>query len=307
MKPRFFIPLLFVFLISGSGLSFGQKTLAEESFNLENVRSLEVRGKFCNVELIGTSGKNLKMEGFIRGTGDPDKYEIKYEKKGDHVEVWVESPMSIWGNIQSLLRFDVPRDIEIQIDNSSGNLKARNLLSSRINLETTSGNVETGDTKGPLQVKCTSGNISLETQSGDLWATTTSGNIKIRNVEGDSEINATSGNISMENLVGNAYAHCSSGNITMSQVSGKLTAGTSSGNIKGDNILLKGESEFKATSGNIRIDLINREEELSFNLEGGSGNLRASGNSGEDQLVIRKGGINIRGITTSGNQTYITR
>ena len=307
MKPSLFIPVLVVFLFSGCNTSISQEILAEESFNLDNVRSLEVRGKFCNVELSGTSGRNLEMEGYIRGSGDPDKYEIKYEKRGEHVEVWIESPMSMWGNIQSLLRFEVPRDVEIVVDNSSGNLKSRGIQSSRIDLATTSGNIESEDSNGPLRIKCTSGNISADSQSGNIWATTTSGNIKIKNVEGESECNATSGNITLENLVGNTRAHCSSGNITMSQLKGKLITGTTSGNIKGDNILLNGESEFRATSGNIRIDLLNREEDLSFNLEAGSGNLNAAGNSGKDKMIIRGGEITIRGISSSGNQTYLTR
>ncbi len=307
MKSQLFASALFALILISQNDLIAQEKLAEESFDLENVRSLEVRGKFCNVELNGTSSRNLSMEGYIRGSGDPDKYKIKYEKQGDHVEVWVESPMSIWGNIQSLLRFDVPGNVEIVVDNSSGNLIAHNISSGHINLQTSSGNIETGDTDGEMHIKCTSGNVSVETQSGDLWATTTSGNIKIKNVEGDSEINTTSGNINLENLVGNSAAHCSSGNITMIQLNGKLSAETSSGNIKGENILLTSDSDFKATSGNIKIDLLNGEDDLSFNLEAGSGNLKAIGNSGEDKMIIRGGKINIRGISSSGNQTYITR
>jgi hypothetical protein len=53
--------------------------------------------------------------------------------------------------------------------------------------------------------------------------------------------------------------------------------------------------------------LLNREEELSFDLEAGSGNLRAAGNSGEDELFVRKGNIMIKGISSSGNQSFITR
>lgn len=307
MKPQLLALVLFVFVFTSCNELVAQKTLAEESFNMDNVQSLEIRGKFCNIELNGTSGRNLRMEGYIKGSGDPDKYEIKYEKRGEHVEVWVESPMSMWGNIQSLLKFEVPENIEIAVDNSSGNLKAQHLKSNQINLETTSGNIETGDTNGEMHIKCTSGNLSVETQIGNMEATTTSGNIRIKNLEGDSEIKATSGNINLENLLGNTFAHCSSGNITMRQLNGRLNTGTSSGNISGVNILLKSDSEFKATSGNIKIDLMNTEDDLSFDLEAGSGNLRAARNSGEDKMIIRGGGINIRGISSSGNQTYITR
>lgn len=284
-----------------------QKILAEKSFDLDDVRSLEIRGKFCNVILEGSSGSNLKMKGYIRGNGDPDKYEIQFEKREGRVEVWIESPGMMWGNIESLLRFEVPQGIEISVENSSGNLEVIDIRSSGNHLETTSGNVETRNTHGPLHIECTSGNLSLETHQGDLWAVTTSGNIKVRNVEGVSEFKATSGNMNLEKILGNTRAQCSSGNINMKELEGNLKAGTSSGNIKGDHVLLTGDSEFRTTSGNIRIDLINPEGELSFNLEAGSGNLNAAGNTGEDKLILRGGKINVRGISSSGNQTFLTR
>jgi DUF4097 and DUF4098 domain-containing protein YvlB len=300
------IAVFFVLCFFGWVPLTAQKTLAEKSFDLDDVRSLEIRGKFCNVTLEGSSGSHLKMEGYIRGTGDPDKYEIQFDKRGGKVEVWIESPGMMRGNIQSLLRFEVPQEVEITVENSSGNLKVFDIRSSGNYLKTTSGNVETRNTHGPLHIECTSGNLSMETHQGDLWAVTTSGNIKVRNVEGISECKATSGNMYLENMVGNTRAQCSSGNINMNQIKGSLRAGTSSGNIKGDHVLLTGDSEFRATSGNIRIDLVNPEHELSFDLEAGSGNLSAAGNTGEDKLILREGKINIRGISSSGNQTYLT-
>jgi len=302
----YFLIFFLIFTTSCTEIT-AQKILAEESFNLARVKSLLVKGKFCNIELNGTAGSNLKMEGYIKGSGDPDKYEIKYEERDGHVEVWIESPSSVWGNIQSLLRFEIPGNVRLEVDNSSGNLSIYKVTTDRINLKTSSGNIETEDTKAELRIRCSSGNVTVEDQFGELWVTTTSGNIKIKDLTGDAEFNATSGNINLDNVAGSIFARCSSGNITMDRINGKLNTETSSGNIKGDEIMLQGDSEFRATSGNIRIDLLNPEDDLSFNLEAGSGNLRAAENSGEDNMIIKRGDISIRGISSSGNQTYITR
>jgi DUF4097 and DUF4098 domain-containing protein YvlB len=303
----YIFPLSLIVLTTGCFEIRAQKVLAEEQFTIDQVKTLQVDGRFCNIELKGTAGTSLKMDGYIKGSGNPDNYEIKYERRGDRVEVWVDAPSSIWGNIESRIRFEVPVNVDIEVDNSSGNLKMDQISTRQIDLETSSGNIEAENSEADLLIRCTSGNVSVEDHLGNLSVTTTSGNIKIRDSMGDTELKATSGNINLDNLTGSLYARCSSGNITMNQIKGKLNTETSSGNIKGDEVLLNGDSEFRATSGNIRIDLLNREDDLSFDLEAGSGNLRAAGSSGEDNLILKRGGISITGISSSGNQTYTTR
>jgi hypothetical protein len=307
MKLFIIFSALVFMILTGINDLLAQQTLAESNFSLEGVKSLEVRGKFCNVEINGNKGRALEFDGYIRGSGNQDKYEIKHERRGDRVEVWVETPMSIWGNLESLLSFKVPAEVDVTVDNSSGNLKIFNVNTRKIELETSSGNIQTGNTAGELAIKCSSGNVTVNGQNGNLQVTTTSGNIKVKEVKGVSAFEASSGNINLDELDGDTRAECTSGNITMNDVRGRLYAKASSGNIRGDEIFLINEAEFRATSGNIKLDLMNREDELSFDLEAGSGNLKAGGSSGEDEMRISGGSIRIRGVTSSGNQTYNTR
>jgi hypothetical protein len=307
MRPiLFFSFFLLLSSIVVQGLH-AQQTLAEADFSMDGIKSLEVRGKFCNVEIRGKGGGALTFDGYIRGSGNPDRYAIVHRQQGDHLEVWVESPASVWGRIESLLKFDVPPQVDIRVENSSGNLELFDIETREIGLEASSGNVETGNTTGRLNIECSSGNVTVNRQMGELEVETTSGNIKARSVRGATEVEATSGNIDLDDVEGPTSAVCTSGNITMDGISGKIYAETSSGNIRGDDIRLAGQAEFRATSGNIRMDLLNREEELSFDLEAGSGNLKAGGSSGDDQLILKKGDILVRGSTGSGNQTYNTR
>jgi len=283
-----------------------QDILAEADFSIENVTYLEIQGGFCNIKLNGYSGSTLNMEGNIKGNGNPDKYEIIYSEENGRIKVWVEYPNNIWGNVQGLLRFDVPYNVQVIADNSSGNIDASDLNGREMNLEASSGNITAQRMKGELYLKCSSGNVTLFDQEGNITIRTSSGNLKIEKIDGDLIAHTSSGNIHIYTVEGNVFADCTSGNITMRDLEGVLEIESSSGNIRGASIMLIGDSRFKATSGNITIGLLNKAEELSFNLDAGSGNLYAAGNKAEDKLILKKGPIMIYGITSSGTQRYTT-
>ena len=295
-----------VLFILSPELVFTQEILAKADFSIDKVKYLDVEGSFCNIELNGYSGSFLKMDARIEGSGDPDKYEIIYRKDGDRIKVWIERPNNIWRNIEGLLHFDVPENVIVIVDNSSGNIEAEDLISSEITLEASSGNITTGNMKGILNLRCSSGNITLSNQNGNATLRVSSGNIKIDEMNGDLEAHASSGNITIYEVIGDVEADCSSGNIKLQDIEGRLKVESSSGNIWGEDILLTGDSRFKASSGNVTMALLNNENDLSFDLDSGSGNLYAAGSSSDDRLILKKGSINITGITTSGNQKYMT-
>jgi hypothetical protein len=299
-----FILVVFTALIPKT--VFSQDILAKANFSIEQVKYLEVEGSFCNIELNGYSGTSLKMDGKIEGSGDPDKYEIIYREDGGRIKVWIERPNNIWRNIEGLLHFDVPENVIVIVDNSSGNIEAEDLKSREITLEASSGNIIARNMKGVLSLRCSSGNITLSDQNGNATLRASSGNLKIDEVSGDLEAHASSGNITIYEVIGNVEADCSSGNIKLGDIEGRLNVGSSSGNIRGEDILLTGDSRFKASSGNVTIGLLNSEDDLSFDLDSGSGNLYAAGSTADDRLILRKGSINITGITTSGSQRYTT-
>jgi len=283
-----------------------QEVLAEAEFSIENVKYLEVEGGFCNIELNGYSGSALKMVGSIKGSGDPDKYEIIYREDNNKIKVWIEHPNNIWRNIQGLLHFDVPDNVLVMVDNSSGNIEADDLNASEIKLEASSGNISAKNTSGEMYLKCSSGNITLSDQKGNTSARASSGNLRIDKVDGDVSAHASSGNITIYDVLGDVSADCSSGNIKLRDIEGALDTESSSGNIRGEDIKLTDDSRFKATSGNITIDLLNAEGDLSFDLDSGSGNLYAAGSSADDKLILKRGPITITGVTSSGNQRYTT-
>ena len=305
-KSYLSILLSVFFLFACSGDNIAQELLAEESFSIEGIHSLDVRASFCNIELYESSGEILRMHGEIKGNSNPDKWDIKYERNGNNLSVWIESPKSIWGNIQGLLEFKVPKGILVTVNNSSGNVLADGLEAERLFIKCSSGNIKTIKTKAIFDIIASSGNITVEGHRGDMKASATSGNLKISDVNGNLNSKASSGNITLREITGYLKAKCTSGNISMSQIMGVLSIECSSGNIKGKSIHLKGDSDFRTTSGNIELELENSRSELSYDLDAGSGNLYAGGTRGEDELYIKEGNIWIKGISSSGNQKYIT-
>ncbi|MFC2126709.1 DUF4097 domain-containing protein [Bacteroidota bacterium] len=299
-----FLTVFVVFSCSDSYIA--QELLAEESFSFEGIQALDVRTGFCNIELYDTSGETLHMDGEIKGNSNPDKWDIEYSKDGDKVSVWIENPKSVWGNIQGLLKFKVPAGTLVTINNSSGNVLADGLQAEDLYVKCSSGNIKTIKTKANFEIIASSGNITVEGHRGDMKASASSGNLKVSDVNGNLIVKASSGNITLREIIGHLKAKCLSGNISMSQVMGVLSAECSSGNIKGKSVTLKGDSDFRTTSGNIDIELENGQSELSFDLDAGSGNLYAGGNRGEDRLYMKEGEVWIKGISSSGNQKYLT-
>ena len=146
--------LLAAFILQNCNEISAQDILAEANFSIENVKYLEVKGGFCNIELYGYSGSALKMDGNITGKGDEDKYEIIYREEDGKIKVWVERPNNIWGNIQGLLKFDVPENVLVVVDNSSGNVEAIELKAGEIKLGASSGNIKASKMSGELNIKC---------------------------------------------------------------------------------------------------------------------------------------------------------
>ena len=90
----------------------------------------------------------------------------------------------------------------------------------------------------------------------------------------------------------------------MTNVDGKLDVETTSGSIRGESVSLDGDSFFESSSGSINIELDNDISSMSFDLKASSGGLRVGSNRSDDRLIIKRGGIQITGRSSSGSQSY---
>ncbi len=286
-----------------------QKTVAEANFSLDNIESLEVEGRFCDINMVSTSGSSLEFDGLIRAAKQLE-YEIKYEQSGSHVRVWVVSPKSNnwnwgWNDFEARLDFKVPANVKVRVDNSSGDISISGLNASNHRIEASSGDIELRKINGDMIVKASSGDIKIDGLEGDLEVETSSGDQRVYNVGGNVRFDASSGDTRFQGIAGDLRGRTSSGEIEMLDVEGVFDVSASSGDIEGRDLIVKGGSSFVATSGDISIYVNQDLERLSFEARSSSGDISIGRERGEDRMVIRNpGGEDVYLKSTSGDITF---
>jgi DUF4097 and DUF4098 domain-containing protein YvlB len=314
---------LFIGIIFCSSISYGQTIYAEEKATYDGVKYIEVKGSFCDVEIVGEDRSNVEFEGVIKGSSSKKKeFKIIHELNGSSLNIWIDRPNYIRGNIDGTLELIVPKDIELVVKNGSGDVYCRNMIADVTKLSASSGDMDIKNMTGDLYLTTTSGDIEVGKITGQLTTQSSSGDQEINTVDGNVSAKATSGSIELSNVVGDINSRTSSGDLEIDNINGKfknvstsgnleisnsrcyLNLSASSGDIEGKNVVLLGESYFNTTSGNIRMYLKNDFDQLSFDLKASSGDLRAGNKEAEDQLYMKNGEIWVHGKSSSGDQVY---
>jgi DUF4097 and DUF4098 domain-containing protein YvlB len=270
-----------------------------------------VKGGFCDVNIEGDDRSKIDFVGQLNGTNNSGDVKIMHRQSGNVLEVWIDRPERnnwSWGfnNLNGKLDFKVPSNIEIIVNNSSGNVFATNIKYATCELSASSGDVKGINITANLKIVATSGDIRAEQINGNVRAKTTSGGLELKTVKGEIEADATSGNIRIDATEGNIDAGTTSGSIDIDGAKGIFALSSTSGDIEGKYVELTGNSTFKSTSGSIDIRLKNDMKMLNFDLSASSGSLRAAGISSERKLLLKNGNgnIEIRGVSSSGDQSY---
>ena len=299
--------LFLVFLVFGCVQVEAQNVLASHEFEAKDVSAVSLKGIFCDIYV--QQGDQFYFKGRIEGRGDRGDYIIDSRLDGDRVEIWVDNKGSRnWNNriTYSKLELTVPQGTEIRLQNTSGDIYASGLSSSRMRVGSTSGDIELDDISGPLEVSCTSGDIELTNHRGDLEARTTSGDLELSGLSGSLEVGATSGDIEVEQFEGDLWARTTSGEIDLRRGRGAMRLKTTSGGIEGYGLELTADMEVRASSGEVELQLVNDLSDLNFDLESSSGDLRVGSRSAEDEMYIKNNsdGHWVKGTTSSGDLDF---
>lgn len=266
-----------------------QDIIDEVSFSYDGITHLEVEGSFTRVEIKGVNGDQLKFDGKITGKSGKGDIEIKYEKSGSRLHVWIDrsSRYSSWNsNLKGELIFSVPKNIELNIDNSSGAVYAEQINASTCRLEASSGKVH---------ARYITASTQLETSSGRITAEYINGNLKSK---------SSSGGQSLKNIKGNISSVASSGRISLENTEGQLNLRNSSGGIHGENVNIIGDSRLKSTSGSIKLELTQDIESYTYDCSASSGSIYIGDKKVGKSAYYKYGNILIEGVTSSGGQKY---
>ena len=302
MKYYLTLPLIF------AGLSvYAQQTLAEHHFESADIDEVVVMGSFCDVYV--SKGAKVTFDGVIEGKGDKDDYLIASIKSGKSVVFKVERKVQNgwnWDNItKATFEITIPDGTYLKLDNTSGDVQVRGLTAREYKIETTSGDITIDELKGKLEGMSTSGDVRITGVSGNINFKTTSGDQKFGDIIGNLDTRSTSGDITARAVSGSVFIRSTSGDLEFAQVDGALSLESTSGDIQGTRVRLTADSEARSTSGDIYIEFANDLDEIGFDLRASSGDLKVGSIRAEDELLLRRGKFLFRGVSSSGDQTYV--
>lgn len=322
------------------GLASGQDLVDQVRESFTDVTTVTVKGIFCNVEMEPGNGSTVTLEGEIRATRKYEDLRIKFSKKGTSLEVWIEQPKNIIGQVKGFLNLTVPVSTIVKVENVSGSVKVTGIGKDELRLDAVSGSIAATNIPCKASLKTVSGSIKASVIDGDLIAKTVSGSLNVSDIKGRADLNSVSGSITAKSIMkevdassvsgsvnlaeifsnikgksvsgavkisdvrGNITANTTSGSISLAEVVGEINASSTSGSIRGTGIMLTGMSSFNNTSGGVDIALVNDQQALSFDLRSGSGSLEAAGVRASKRLVVGTGPVKISGVTASGSQKY---
>lgn len=283
-----------------------QNIIAEHHFEGDEISQLTINGSFCDVAV--THGDRVIFDGVIKGNGKKGDYTIASIRSGSTIVFNVERSSSKdfnWNSMETArINLIVPYNVSLSIDNSSGDVDIKDYRSSLLDVKASSGDISLVDLETNLTAQTTSGDFELRRCKGDIQMGSTSGDQKFINISGQISTKATSGDIELYGIKGDIIAQTTSGDIKMDEVVGFLNLKTTSGNIEGDEVEVKADNYFKTTSGNIEIELNNELSSIRFQLRTNSGNLEVGSRRGENELNWGSGPVTIKGVSTSGNQSF---
>ncbi|WP_258277979.1 DUF4097 domain-containing protein [Paenibacillus sp. SC116] len=152
-----------------------------------------------------------------------EEFKMTFTERGEEAE-FVNSLPSSWGvdMRQMDITLTVPRDIELDIADESGDIKLQKVKGD-LELVDDSGDIELTSSQGNVNITDKSGEIEISNHIGMIAVIDDSGNVKIEQVKGNITIEDGSGNLRIEQIEGNVRVESdTSGDAIIEQVSGSV-------------------------------------------------------------------------------------
>jgi len=155
---------------------------------------------------------------------------------------------------------------DYSLSSSSGYVDLQSLTAEKINIATSSGDIDAQYLEGETELSCQSGYVEVGEIKGDIKITTSSGDVNTGRVDGTVNIKTSSGYADVEEG-SDTKIETSSGDITISNVNGRLDIKSSSGYVEAENIT--GGGSVYTTSGDINLEFAELTEDLQIDASSG--------------------------------------
>jgi len=154
--------------------------------------------------------------------------------------------------VEIRLSLEVPPSLPVDLETTSGDLETRGLAGAQ-SLQTTSGDIEVNAAAAFLSITTTSGNV-MATGLGRAQVRSVSGDVTVDSARGPLDVRTTSGDINLSGVTDSLGLSSVSGDIQVDRAPRGLNAGTTSGSIVVDG-LAGGLVRLRSTSGKVRFGL----------------------------------------------------
>lgn len=286
----------------------GNAVAKEENLAFSGIETLFVEGSFFSVTVTGYSGETVEARIIIPDRFFKDGIQVLHKHVNSELRFWVEkeflSGIKIPFGESSAMHFKVPYDCEVEIRNSSGNVRVEGIRSKEMQVQTSSGDMEIKKCSANFELSSSSGDIFVKDCHGKKDLHASSGDIIVHKAEGDIKAKTSSGRQDYDEIKGDISAQSSSGDLYIANHGGGLNLESSSGRQTGRNIHISKNSSFRTNSGKIDFDFINEIEDFNFDLTSTSGKIQVGLTKAKGRVVTGNGKILIKGKSSSGGQVY---
>jgi DUF4097 and DUF4098 domain-containing protein YvlB len=245
------------FIIIAAALAFSTLLTAQKN---SDRWSVEKNGSFK----IGSGGKLVltvengdvriipwdKKEVAIRAmSDDEDDFEdLKMDLRENTVRVTNYSSCS---SCDIQYEVSVPKEFDLKIETSAGNINIQSGLSGELTGRTSAGDIKLGSLGGTIEMKTSGGNIKCGDSKGDLRLVTSGGDIIVGKVSGVCDVQTSGGDIKVEQVGKTLDAQTAGGDVRIGDVGGEATVSTSGGTIIVGKVA--GKASLTTAGGDIEI------------------------------------------------------
>jgi len=221
--------------------------------------------------------KVVKTESSEKAEEVAEKLKIEIEKDGEEVSIRTEYPkgrllrkVSAWVNYQ----ISVPSDTRLNVKTTSADVQIEG-IAEKVRVSTVSGDLQAENVSGVVDFSSVSGDVFLTDIQADLVLEGTSSDIELEQVKGQIRIGCVSGDVGLSGTEGDVEISTTSGDIEVDQSQGRLDLYSISGDVQ-VKTRIKPEFEYsiETTSGDILLYLP-EDSDATLECETQSGSIRA--------------------------------
>lgn len=228
--------VLVVVLVVLTGLSVLGNVVAhqsEQSDSFGAMSRLNVDNRTGGrIEVAAAEGDEIVVERTLRGGPLSEPWE-RIDETGDGLDVEGGCggfPLFSTCSIDYAIK--VPKDVEVTLENNSGNVTVRE-LTSELSVSSVSGAIEVFDHEGSVEAESASGAISLSGVTGSVQAHNVSGDIEAIGEGERLEVSTTSGSVAVKDFTAEeVVAESVSGSLELGGGFTTLEAASTSGEVE---------------------------------------------------------------------------